>query len=525
MTIKLGPILGLEGNSSYTAIFFSDKDLNPSELRIHLSNESMGYCDSKEQLVNHFFYRFSFDIGLKNERQMIEYSILERKEKLSNIHQENEWKFHVPGIDSIPKIGFASCNGHHDIIPMNMTDDDFEMWDKLNSEHNGGDPFECLILGGDQIYADPIWQEIPYFSKKNLIGHSNTTRRVEDHILNDDDRTLLRLDLENFYEKTYFDLWGNIAISKALSSIPSLMMWDDHDIIDGWGSHPSGLQKSDIFKLIYSVASRYFELFQVRGKGSQSLISNQHFSKHVSFRNYEIIALDNRSKRHPNRIMSDTQFNDLSKLNNNNLFDECRSEVLQEQKTILFVIPVPVAHLNYKQNTEKWLGKLERFKGNFLSSYNDDGIDHWDHHNHITQQSRLIELMVSFGETHSPKYVNILSGDVHSAGAGRIEKKSEGFDYTVNQLISSPIIFKPIGFLPQLLLKLVSNNESKLDDFIVRVQKFGYRGIKSKSIYKKNFGYLTKIPNSGIQFILVTDGKLKERYEHQPKSFKKRSKN
>ena len=54
----------------------------------------------------------------------------------------------------------------------------------------------------------------------------------------------------------------NAGFSTALASIPSLKVWDDHDIIDGWGDYSSELQSSEIMQLIYRTAREMYLLFQ-----------------------------------------------------------------------------------------------------------------------------------------------------------------------------------------------------------------------------------------------------------------------
>lgn len=40
------------------------------------------------------------------------------------------------------------------------------------------------------------------------------------------------------------------------------MMWDDHDIFDGWGSYPPELQNCPVFSGIFFVARKFYLLFQ-----------------------------------------------------------------------------------------------------------------------------------------------------------------------------------------------------------------------------------------------------------------------
>jgi len=70
--------------------------------------------------------------------------------------------------------------------------------------------------------------------------------------------------IDRFYDELYIKRWSNKSMSLIFASIPSVMMWDDHDIFDGWGSYPEDIQKCDVYKNIFSVAKKYFENFQIR---------------------------------------------------------------------------------------------------------------------------------------------------------------------------------------------------------------------------------------------------------------------
>ena len=52
-------------------------------------------------------------------------------------------------------------------------------------------------------------------------------------------------------------------VGAILSSVPSLMMWDDHDIIDGWGSYAADWLESAMFQGLWSAAREHFALFQL----------------------------------------------------------------------------------------------------------------------------------------------------------------------------------------------------------------------------------------------------------------------
>jgi hypothetical protein len=48
----------------------------------------------------------------------------------------------------------------------------------------------------------------------------------------------------------------------AVAQIPMVNIWDDHDIIDGFGSYPRLLMSCPVFSTIGKVAFKYYLLFQ-----------------------------------------------------------------------------------------------------------------------------------------------------------------------------------------------------------------------------------------------------------------------
>lgn len=40
-----------------------------------------------------------------------------------------------------------------------------------------------------------------------------------------------------------------VDVATALATIPAVMIWDDHDIFDGWGSYDPDMQNCVIFKV------------------------------------------------------------------------------------------------------------------------------------------------------------------------------------------------------------------------------------------------------------------------------------
>lgn len=86
----------------------------------------------------------------------------------------------------------------------------FKVWKHIPEILRHNEKVRFAILGGDQIYADKVANDVLKAKTK-------------------EERVAL-------YLKVYDEYWSNIHYRRVLCAIPSVMMWDDHDIIDGWGS-------------------------------------------------------------------------------------------------------------------------------------------------------------------------------------------------------------------------------------------------------------------------------------------------
>src|SRR3546814_16978523 len=93
-----------------------------------------------------------------------------------------------------------------------------------------------------------------------------------------------------------------------LASIPSIMMWDDHDLIDGWGSYPDDRQECDVYqKTIWPAAERAFRPFQqqlsVGEAAPNSICSGYGFTLGHVIGGWPILVLDMRSERKRDKVL------------------------------------------------------------------------------------------------------------------------------------------------------------------------------------------------------------------------------
>ena len=130
------------------------------------------------------------------------------------------------------------------------------LWRRLQRLHDQTDrvdntrfgPLHLLLMGGDQIYSDDMWTAVPALRDWCDLPWA---QRIAAPFT-----PALRSALQTHFSRLYLDHFGAPETAAMLAQVPSVMMWDDHDILDGWGSHPGELHDSPVFQGIFAVARR-----------------------------------------------------------------------------------------------------------------------------------------------------------------------------------------------------------------------------------------------------------------------------
>ncbi|MDX1656876.1 MAG: alkaline phosphatase family protein, partial [Candidatus Competibacteraceae bacterium] len=135
------------------------------------------------------------------------------------------WSVHPPGGGPL-RIAYTACNGSERDRPGPVAPERNERWRHLARQHEHT-PYQLLIQGGDQVYADALWKEVSQLHRWCRLSW----RRQ----LQADFTPAMAREVGDFYFRHYCWLWSQPDLAPLLASIPSLMMWDDHDIFDGWG--------------------------------------------------------------------------------------------------------------------------------------------------------------------------------------------------------------------------------------------------------------------------------------------------
>ncbi|OTA99395.1 hypothetical protein M426DRAFT_87080 [Hypoxylon sp. CI-4A] len=420
----------------------------------------------------HTFWKFNIEVELQDSQQRIAY----------RINHGPATGFWVPARGQSMNIMFHSCNG----FSLSVNPDDFSgpdpMWRDVLNNHQTR-PFHVMLGGGDQVYNDAIMRDTHHFQDwlhiKNPLHKNNAPFT-----------TAMQNEMEQFYLERYMMWFSQGLFGLANGQIPMVNMYDDHDIIDGFGSYPDHFMKSPVFSGLGNVAFKYYMLFQhqslpeeteedepswVLGTKPGPYIKELSRSVFVSLGSkVALLAVDARTERTRDEVITEDSWK--------RLMDRCFDEIEKgETQHLLVLLGVPIAYprLVWLENILtsrlmdpiKALGKAGLL-GNFLNRFDggvevlDDLDDHWTAKNHKDERRYTIEDLQDLAADKSVR-ITILSGDVHLAAIGQFYSnpklnlaKHKDFRYMPN-IISSAIANTP----PSDLMADILNKRNKVHHF------------------------------------------------------------
>ena len=451
-TLVLGPILGLESDHLYTVTFVSTKTTKLAS--VSYGENQVASAKVIGEIYSGLVWRA--ELTVQNHGN-IAYKILIDGKEAQAKSGVLAFSFYAPAPEEKPKMAYASCNGFSDFKLMTSTDQPYRLWQTMRDEHAEA-PFSLLLLGGDQVYADSIWTQLTALKQWNELGRAEKVKRKASKAL--------KAQIDRFFSELYVDRWNVAPVASMLASIPSLMMWDDHDIFDGWGSYPADLQNCDTYQAIFAAAKKHFALLQVRGLENRTLLASEprsHFSAALKFRGYTILALDNRAERTLHQVMSKTQWRDITDY----LDQQCQSGDL------LLLSAVPVVYRDFSF-TERMVDATP-----WEEELTDDLKDHWRAKEHQGERLKLIMRLlanakVRCANSQGSARTVILSGDVHIGCLGVVRDTagliSTGLQSTgqhptsIHQVVSSAIVHPAPTYLEWLGILALTNDDTEYLD-------------------------------------------------------------
>ena len=228
--IIVGPLLGFEQGNYYTVCILTDGLAGVPQLTVAGQTIPFAKLDTVGTAQ---FWRAEFQPAIPpgGKGSSVKYSITSAGKILADGHDRSEWKFYVPGATEQPCVAYASCNGFSSPDLLRDSSEPYALWQKMARTHSKT-PYALLLMGGDQLYADQIWganaktaPELAAWMQKNYADQNKAVAGAA-----------MVKEITTFYDWLYTDRWKSKDMSLMFASIPSVMMWDDHDIFDGWGS-------------------------------------------------------------------------------------------------------------------------------------------------------------------------------------------------------------------------------------------------------------------------------------------------
>ncbi|HLW28887.1 MAG TPA: alkaline phosphatase D family protein [Kiloniellales bacterium] len=317
------------------------------------------------------------------------------------------------------RIAFVSCNGQEEGDLLRPEAERNALWYRLREEHEAS-PFHLMLHGGDQLYADPVWDCHPGFEQ----WQKASRREKQTQPFSEEMRTAAF----NFYVERYSMVYGQKPTAWLLARVPSLMMWDDHDIFDGWGSHPDWLLDSPVAAGIFQAARKAFCLLQLGFNPDEeeqegALDPGGHSLGWLCrFSDYTVVAPDLRSERRPNQVMGAPGWNGFRRA----------LEAEPEGRRILLLSSVPTLgpRLSWIEAGIGIIPKLRR--------YEDDLRDQWQSRHHREEWIRYLSLLEQQANAHGQQ-ITLLSGEIHLATQAEMQLASG----PLHQLVASGISHPP----------------------------------------------------------------------------------
>jgi hypothetical protein len=452
--------------------------------------------------------RYDLSVTLADAERRVRYGFGSRQ----------RWQFIVPARELAPRIAYVSCNGFSDPdavrklkTPLNAVWDDLlcnhdaafrpddyapdkeQRWHEERIHGKGLQRFHLLAMGGDQIYFDTIWQE-----RETLRELCDWTELPLAEQIRYQPSEQLKRGIADYYFRLYLERWAarndeawgtpqshHRGAAAAMAAIPTVMMWDDHDIFDGWGSYPPELQYCPLFRHMFAEARRAFWIFQLQQREADLPLLTDNaanakrapdapacvpvnwaavreadsltlpffdgqpgFSHAHQLGPVTLLVPDLRTERSQTQILGEASWEAfLRRLNAGTASEE----------HLLVMSSIPVAHPK--------LGAAEWATSHFGSpdvknGIGDDLNDHWSHRLHEGERKRLVRALIAAASKHRTR-VTLLSGDVHVAAWGTLLRKdaSPADNWMrINQLTSSAVMHPPpAGFMESLFLAYLNN--------------------------------------------------------------------
>lgn len=376
---------------------------------------------------------------------------------------------------------FAYYSCHMPFDPHSRSKADASLWSFLLAELEHADA-RFVIGGGDQAYADGV-DHLNIWSWLKRVKNQNPTRE----------------DMRSWYRDIYRGYWNFPDLKMVLQRFPNYMIWDDHEIMDGWGSYTRKelSQRLDTLfefedanrnvrwaKAMFAAATDVYVEYQ-HSHNPDTVDQVFDYSFEQSGADFYVMDMRGHRDYEKKSILGAPQRTRIEQ------WTDSLATSSQRPAPIFVVSTVPVVHL--KDFVSDLLDWASVFGGR------DDVRDHWAHDSHMEEVRWLLQTMFECSDRTERPLV-FLSGDVHIGTVFKLWHKERDFPSArVFQVTSSPITYAAIG---QSKMKLLAKAVAKTGEIGVPTSQ---RGSASGSGYCFENSLLFPQHNFGL-IRFITDG-------------------
>lgn len=331
--------------------------------------------------------------------------------------------------------------------------DGFAVWSRIPQIIQENVNVRLAIMAGDQIYGDEI--------EDKLKTETDPSKRI-----------LL-------YLSVYKKFWGHISYRKVLCRIPSVMMWDDHDITDGWGSRDdSFVNETNEFNPqwagIFDSAKTAFSLMQAK-RNPEPLSPQGGFDFCFRIGRAGFCVMDLRSNRNVRipRITTPQQREAVK-----TWVEANRNEI----DTLFFVSTVVFSHGT--PEIEGWivkywfivlnlvgrLAKVPKLKGlarafmEGVGDLRDDINDSWGAEVNGPETDLILDYLFGLQNPKEgkPLHIVILSGDIHTPGYATIYSHDTAHEsrQVIPHITATPVSYKPFSWFGEAVYRRLTQTVS-----------------------------------------------------------------
>ena len=423
ITYKIGPASETESNNG---------EFSTGEFAVTKYYEEDGYS----------FFRYTIDLQLAQYEQKIEYYIDKFFKK--------SFQFYIPSVEESMNVVSFSCNGFS--LGCDASEYKSSLWYDVLAKHSK-QHYHVMLGGGDQIYSDAI-----KLHSKKLQEWTEINNPLKKRHAPVDDKVLV--EFNNFYLNHYMNWFGKgfwkgsasqvveALFPLTMSQIPLVNIYDDHDIIDGFGSYHDSTMLAPIFSAVGNVAYKYYMLFQhqmnpeeklhtsdpswVLGKEGPFIKQKNHSVFMRLGKEISLLGLDCRTERKLKQICDPQTY----KIVFNKMNETLKANGDVKHLYVMLGVPIFYPRLVWLEwlLTSRALAPLRKLaaKGvinkGLVNEFDgdvevlDDLNDHWCSKHHKRERNKLIKDLMEFGAKKGIR-ITILSGDVHLGCFGRMKSK------------------------------------------------------------------------------------------------------